>query len=409
MSDQNFDVIVVGGGASGFFAAINLAKKKPDLKILILEKAKNFLNKVKISGGGRCNVTHAEFLPKELSKNYPRGEKELRGPFHRFMTGDMMAWLEERGVELKIEEDGRIFPTSDDSQTIIDCFLNEAHKYKVDYKTSQVVKSIEKKNDLWSVETSKENFITEHLIIASGSSQQMWKLIKNLGHQIVEAVPSLFTFHIEDALLKDLQGLALPTEVKVYEGKHLVLSSDGDTLITHWGLSGPAILKLSAWGARDLNRLDYQFQLHVNWLPQHSAESLSNLLTAQQKDFPKKQMSTFSVENLPKRFWLKVLQKSKIEETQKWADLSRKNQTDLISVLLNSKLRVTGKSTFKDEFVTAGGVELKEIDFKTFESKLHPKLYIIGEALNIDAITGGFNFQNAWTSAYHVAEAIAES
>ncbi|MGO1729854.1 MAG: NAD(P)/FAD-dependent oxidoreductase [Flavobacteriaceae bacterium] len=408
MNSQDFDVIIVGGGASGFFAAINLAKKRPDLKVLILEKTKNFLGKVKISGGGRCNVTHAEFLPQELTKKYPRGEKELRGPFHRFMTGDMMAWLEEHGVALKIEEDGRIFPTSDDSQTIIDCFLNEAEKHEVQFKTSQVVKGIEQTNEVWQLKTSQQNFTTKHLIIASGSSQQMWKQLQSIGHQVVKPVPSLFTFHIQDDLLQDLQGLALPTEVKVFDNKGLVLSSDGDTLITHWGLSGPAILKLSAWGARDLHDLDYKFELRVNWLASLSTEDLLALLSQSQKDMARKQMSTTSFENLPKRFWLKVLKKAKIEEAQKWADLSKQNQQDLSSILLNSRLKVTGKSTFKEEFVTAGGVELKEVDFKTFESKIHPRLYIIGETLNIDAITGGFNFQNAWTSAFHVAKAISE-
>ena len=400
------DCIVVGGGASGFFFAINYAEQHPDQSVVILEKSKQVLQKVKISGGGRCNVTHAEFIPKDLSKHYPRGERELIGPFHRFMTGDMMSWLEQRGVALKIEDDGRIFPTSDSSQSIIDCFVNEARRLHVSVKTSQVVTDFNYISNHWQVTTKTHNFEAQQLVISTGSSLKIWKKLEQLGHKIIAPIPSLFTFNIQHKKLTQLQGLSLSTHIKLYEinsTKRMLLESSGATLITHWGLSGPCVLKLSAWGANLLNKLNYHCLISINWLPDLSEDEVNEELKKMKFEQSKKQLSKQLNFNLPKRFWLFILEEAKVDTSKNWGDLSKLELNRISSTLQAFTVEVNGKSTFKDEFVTAGGVHLKEIDFKTFRSKQLPQLKIIGEALNIDAITGGFNFQNAWTSAYIAA------
>lgn len=403
--EKSYDVLIVGGGAAGFFTAINLAEARPDLSLAILERGKKVLNKVRIAGGGRCNVTHAEFLPKELAQNYPRGHKELLGPFHRFMTGDTMTWFEERGVNLKIEKDGRIFPVSDRSETIIDCFLRAASHSVIDIIKSCPVKAIEKTNKKWNVSTPRGEFSTKKLVLSTGSNPKIWNLLKNLNHTIVPAAPSLFTFNCIDTRLSGLAGISTQASVKIKGSK---LENDGPLLITHWGFSGPAVLKLSAWGARYLKECDYKFYIQVNWLPETTSEEIKRKLEELKFSLAKKQLHTHAQFDLPKRLWHRILLVSEIPVNQKWADLNKKQQQNLTAQLCKGQFEINGKSTFKEEFVTAGGIDLKEINFKTFESKQHSGLFFAGEILNIDAVTGGFNFQNAWTGGYLAAQALAE-
>jgi predicted Rossmann fold flavoprotein len=401
--NQNFDIIIVGGGAAGFFTAINIVEKNPKLKVAILERGAEVLQKVRISGGGRCNVTHAIFEPNELVKFYPRGEKELRGPFHQFCSGDTIEWFEKHGVELKIEADGRMFPFSNSSQTIIDCFLKATQKLGIDVLTGQSVQSILKKDTAWKIETQTENYLAEKLILATGSNPKVWEMLQNFGHAVVSPVPSLFTFNIKDSRIKELPGVAAQVTVKVKDTK---LTSTGPLLITHWGMSGPAILKLSAWGARILHDKNYQFTVFINWLNDADKEDVEKKLKDLKQEHAKKSVSKKSPFELTNRLWESLVLASGIEAETKWADLSKKQLQNLVNQLTNGTFQVNGKSTFKEEFVTAGGIDLKEINFKTMESKLHENLYFAGEIVNIDAITGGFNFQNAWTSGFIVANAI---
>jgi len=400
------DVIIIGGGAAGFFAAINIAEQNPKLKVTLLERGNEGLQKVKISGGGRCNVTHAEFIPSELIKNYPRGEKELLGPFHQFMTGDTIEWFEKRGVELKVEDDGRMFPITNSSQTIIDCFLNEAKKHQVEVLYNHSVTSIKKEDNLWKLETTQEGFIAGKLIIATGSNPKIWNLLKGLGHTVSNPVPSLFTFNVNDPRIHDIPGVvAKEVEVKVL-GTHL--HSEGPLLITHVGLSAPAILKLSAFGAIELAELNYKFQIEINFIKQ-SFEDCLEVLKEIKQGIAKKTVFKSAQFDLPKRLWCSLVLASEIDQETRWADLNKLQLENLASQLTKAIFNVNGKSTFKEEFVTAGGVDLKEINFKTFESRLHHDLYFAGEVINVDAITGGFNFQNAWTGAYIIAKTISKS
>lgn len=398
--NQNFDIIIVGGGAAGFFAAINIVEKNPKLKVAILERGKEVLSKVRISGGGRCNVTHACFEPNELVKFYPRGEKELRGPFHQFCSGDTIEWFENHGVELKIEEDGRLFPVSNSSQTIIHCFIEATQKLGIKVLTGQSVQSIFKKDSFWKIETQNEQYLTEKLILATGSNPKIWEMLQTFGHAIVSPVPSLFTFNIKDARIKDLPGISANVCVKVKDSK---LETTGALLITHWGMSGPAILKLSAWGARILYDKNYQFTILVNWLPEMDFETSEKKLKELKLEHAKKSVSKKSPFELSNRLWESLVHASQIETETKWADISKLQLQNLANQLTNASFQVNGKSTFKEEFVTAGGIDLKEINFKTMESKLHQNLFFAGEIVNIDAVTGGFNFQNAWTSGFIVA------
>lgn len=401
--NQNFDIIIVGGGAAGFFTAINIVEKNPKLKVAILERGSEVLSKVRVSGGGRCNVTHACFEPNELVKFYPRGEKELCGPFHQFCSGDTIEWFSNHGVALKIEEDGRMFPESNSSQTIIDCFLQASHKLGIEILTGQSVQSIFKKENFWKIETQNNNYVAEKLILATGSNPKIWEMLQTFGHAIVTPVPSLFTFNIKDSRIKELPGVAAQVSVKVKDTK---LSSSGPLLITHWGMSGPAILKLSAWGARILHDKNYQFTIYVNWLNDLDKDDAEKILKDLKQEHAKKAVSKKSPFDFPNRLWESLVLASGIEAETKWADLSKIQLQNLANQLTNGIFQVNGKSTFKEEFVTAGGIDLKEINFKTMESKLHENLYFAGEIMNIDAITGGFNFQNAWTSGFIVANAI---
>ncbi|MFV8356208.1 NAD(P)/FAD-dependent oxidoreductase [Flavobacterium sp. XS1P32] len=401
--NQNFDIIIVGGGAAGFFTAINIVEKNPKLKVAILERGADVLQKVRISGGGRCNVTHAIFEPNELVKFYPRGEKELRGPFHQFCSGDTIEWFEKHGVELKIEADGRMFPVSNSSQTIIDCFLKATQKLGISLLTGQSVQSIFKKENVWKIETQTENYIVEKLILATGSNPKVWEMLQNFGHAVVSPVPSLFTFNIKDSRIKELPGVAAQVTVTVKDTK---LTSTGPLLITHWGMSGPAILKLSAWGARILHDKNYLFTIFVNWLNDEDTADVEKKLKDLKQEHAKKSVSKKSPFEITNRLWESLVLASGIEVETKWADLSKTHLQNLANQLTKGTFQVNGKSTFKEEFVTAGGIDLKEINFKTMESKLHENLYFAGEIVNIDAITGGFNFQNAWTSGYIVANAI---
>ncbi len=406
----NADVIIVGGGAAGFFTAINLAEFNPELRIIILERGNEVLTKVRISGGGRCNVTHAEFSPKELTQNYPRGKKELLGPFHTFMTGDTMEWFEKRGVSLKIEEDGRMFPESNSSQTIIDCFVGEAEKLGVEVLKNHSVKKIEKENETWKIETEKGEFTSENLVVTTGSNAKIWKLIERLGHTIVPPVPSLFTFNVKDNRINNLPGITTEAFVSIQlQNKKETLNSEGPLLITHWGFSGPAILKLSAWGARLLFEANYQFQLKINWLFDNLTEEAFEKLKVLKTNNSKQSPFTYAQLDLPKRLWQSLVVASGISETQKWAETTNKQLQELALQLTQSEFQVNGKSTFKEEFVTSGGIDLKEINFKKYESKVHKNLFFAGEILDIDAVTGGFNFQNAWTGGFIVAKSISEN
>lgn len=396
------DIIVIGGGAAGFFTAINAAEMAPDARITILERGKDVLNKVRISGGGRCNVTHAEFMPKELTRNYPRGEKELRGPFHSFMTGDTIEWFEKRGVPLKIEEDGRMFPESNSSETIINLFMQETERLGIKVLTKRAVQDIEKVEGRWLINTSQEEFTAEKILVATGSNPKIWNLLEKLGHSIVPGVPSLFTFNITDKRIKDLPGIATFATVKIRKEK---LETEGPLLITHWGMSGPAILKLSAWGARELSTRK-NFEIQVNWVPSLSSEDVLETLKDLKKENARQHPLKYAQFELPKRLWQNLVLASNISEEDRWADLNKQQLEELSSQLTSAIFQVHGKSTFKEEFVTAGGVELKEVNFKTFESKICENLFLVGEVLNIDAITGGFNFQNAWTGGYLAAKAM---
>ncbi|WP_136480265.1 BaiN/RdsA family NAD(P)/FAD-dependent oxidoreductase [Cognatitamlana onchidii] len=397
------DVIIIGGGAAGFFAAINMAEQNPNLKVAILERGKEGLTKVRVSGGGRCNVTHAEFMPKELVRNYPRGEKELLGPFHKFMTGDTIEWFEKRGVELKIEEDGRMFPVSNSSQTIIDCFLSEAKNHGVEVLYSQAVKSFKKEKGTFLIKTSQGLFSASKILLATGSNPKIWNLLEALGHTISQPVPSLFTFNIDDDRLKDIPGVVVKdVEVHVINSD---LQSEGPLLITHWGLSAPSILKLSAFGAIELFKRDYKFEIQINFI-RHTLFDCLEILKGLKQELAKKTVFKSTQFNLPKRLWHKLVLASGFNQNTRWADLNKEQLEALASQLTQAVFKVNGKSTFKEEFVTAGGVDLKEVNFKTFESKVIPNLYFAGEVLNIDAVTGGFNFQNAWTGAFIAAHSI---
>ena len=399
--------MIIGGGAAGFFTAINAKEMNPKLDITILEKGKEVLQKVKISGGGRCNVTHACFEPKELVQFYPRGEKELLGPFHQFMTGDTFEWFENNGIPLKIEKDNRVFPESNSSQTIIDCFLNKTKHLGISVLKNHGVTTIQKQANSWLVTTKEQQFVCDAVVMAAGSSKKVWELSKALRHSIISPVPSLFTFNIKDPRIKDLLGISVPNATVQLEDTNLEAS--GPLLITHWGMSGPAILKLSAFGARVLAKKNYEYKVQVDWLSRPTHKIVNVLLNLKKKHSKKQVIVRSPFEEIPKRLWERFVLASKIKTTFNWADVSHHQIEALANQLTKSVFTAKGKSTFKEEFVTAGGVDLKEINFKNFESKLQKNLFFVGEVLNIDAVTGGFNFQNAWTGGWLCAKALASS
>ncbi len=398
-------IIIIGGGAAGYFTAINAKENNPELDITILEKGKDVLQKVKISGGGRCNVTNACFIPKDLTEFYPRGKKELLGPFHQFMTGDTFEWFEERGVPLKIEDDNRVFPEANTSQAIIDCFQNAVDKLNIKVLTNCGVNSVYQQENKWIINTKEQNFEADKVVIAAGSSKKVWKLCKTLDHSVIEPVPSLFTFNINDKRLTDLLGTSVPNAtVKIVNSK---LEASGPLLITHWGMSGPAVLKLSAFGARILADKNYQYNVEVNWLSRPTDKVLNVLLNLKKKEPRKTVVLKSPFSEISKKLWERFVVASDIRINQNWADLNNKQLENLANQLTKGVFNANGRTTFKDEFVTAGGIDLKEINFKRFESKKHKNLFFVGEVLNIDAVTGGFNFQNAWTGGFICAKALA--
>lgn len=391
-------IIIIGGGAAGFFCASNLDEKK--YKITILEQNSDVLQKVKVSGGGRCNVTHACFDPRELVQFYPRGNKELLSVFTKFQPADTMEWFEQRKVALEIENDNRIFPETNSSQTIINTFLHEIEKKRVEVKTKCSVKEIEKLEEKYLIKTSLGDFEADYVIYTTGSSPKSLKMIQNLGHKIVDLVPSLFTFNIKDDLLKDLAGTSF--EMAETSIPKLKTDESGPLLITHWGLSGPAILKISAWEAINLAKVKYNFEVEVNFISKSPDEAEEMVQNFKQSN-PKKTVGQAKIFDITNRFWQRILDVSKVDLNKQVAQISAKEMQSIIENLCKKKFNVTGKSTFKDEFVTAGGVDLKEINFKNMSSKILSNFYVAGEVLNIDAVTGGFNFQACWSEAWLIA------
>ena len=392
-------VIIIGGGASGFFTAANIDTKLYD--VTILEQNSDVLQKVKISGGGRCNVSHACFDPRELVQFYPRGHKELLSVFTKFQPGDTMNWYEEHGVALKIEDDNRIFPESNSSQSIIDCLVNECRKKNVKILTKQTVTEILPQENGYKIHTTDQNYSADYVVFSTGSSPKAFKILEKLGHQIITPVPSLFTFNIKNEILKDLMGTSF--QYVDIEIPKLNLEESGSLLITHWGLSGPAILKLSAWGARELAALKYQFEIIVNFIGTASEDALEIFKKFKENE-PKKSIGQAKIFDITNRFWQRILFVSGIDTTKQLANINNKEMQKIIENLCCCRMNVTGKSTFKEEFVTAGGVDLKEMDFKTMKSKKLPNFYISGEVLNIDAVTGGFNFQACWSEGWLIAQ-----
>ncbi len=399
------NVIVIGGGAAGFFAAINIAELNPDWSVTLLEKSNKLLSKVRVSGGGRCNVTHACFINSLLIKNYPRGEKELRNVFSRFSPIETIDWFKKRGVELKTEDDGRMFPVSNTSETIVNCLLSEAEKNNVVVKLGvDIVEILKENNNSFTLKANGGGeFKCDKLVIATGgnSKESSYDWLKKLGHTIEKPVPSLFTFNIPNNEITKLMGVALEnTKVRIQKTK---IETEGPLLITHWGLSGPAVLKASAWGARILNNFNYDFVAVVNWLPKYKDEKLKIELQNQRNENAPKMIWNYCPFELPKRFWEYIVKKASIDEGTRWADISKKQINVLANLLLNDEYNVKGKTTFKEEFVTCGGISLKEIDFISMKSKIVPNLYFAGEVIDVDGVTGGFNFQNAWSTAYAIA------
>lgn len=402
-------LIVIGGGAAGFFCAVNAARLNASVEVIILEKSAKLLSKVRISGGGRCNTTHELFDIPALVKKYPRGEQFVKKAFHQFNTKDTIAWFEERGVKLQAEADGRMFPITNQSATIIDCLLREADLYKVKVIMNTGVQAIDKLNDQWIVRTEKmEEIVADAVCVASGGLPKlsMFSWLQNTGHHIVTPVPSLFTLNMPKHPITSLMGVSVPyVSLKVVGSK---LKESGPLLITHWGLSGPAVLKLSAWGARQLAELNYHFEVAVNWLGEMNETALREEWSFYREQMATQKMGGKSPFTLPNRLWQFLLLEAGIGPDTKWAELKSVQQNKLIQLLTHSVYAISGKTTFKEEFVTAGGISLSEIHPQTMESRIVPNLYFAGEVMDVDGITGGFNFQHAWTSGFIAANAIAQ-
>ena len=403
-------IIVVGGGAAGFFAAITAAEASPDAQVMLLERGPQFLSKVRISGGGRCNVTHSMFDSRQFATRYPRGEQALIGAFRRFQASDTVAWFAARGVQLKTENDGRMFPITDSSETIVNCLMNAAQKTGVSVRTNCGVDSVARSGQGFElVLTDGEKISCDCLLLATGGCRAAVaaQLAAALGHTIEPPVPSLFTFHIAVPWLRELAGVSVESAEVNVPGTDL--RERGPLLVTHWGLSGPVVLRASAWGARDLHERDYKFQLLVNWLPQFSAESLANEIQSRRQAHGAKLVVNAPVSPLTARLWEALVLTAGLSRETRWAALTRAQQHQLIQQLSRTELPVTGKSLNKDEFVTCGGVKLGEVNFKTMESRVCQGLYFAGELLDIDGITGGFNFQAAWTTGWIAGNAMVAS
>ena len=405
-------LVVIGGGAAGFFCAVNAARIHKGLKVVLLEKSNKLLSKVKVSGGGRCNTTHACFNISELITYYPRGASFLKKAFHHFSTSNTVSWFEERGVALKTETDGRMFPVTDSSQTIIDCLLSEAQKHQVEIMMNADAREIRIHSK--DVDTTDKKFLVrlsngkeinaDYLCISSGgimkASQFEW--LEKSGHTIVPPVPSLFTFNIPGNAITDLMGITIPNVIIKLIGTKL--QQQGNLLITHWGMSGPAILKLSAYGALELAKKNYDFQFSVNWLSQFNENTLREKMQILRFELASQKIINRNPFGLPSRLWEYLLKISGVHEDLRWADLPAKVQNKLIKHLCSHEFHAKGKTTFKEEFVTAGGIELSEIDPNTMQSKIVPGLFFAGEIINVDGVTGGFNFQNAWTTGWIAAQ-----
>lgn len=401
--------MVAGGGAAGFFCAVNAARLCPQLDVLLLEKTGKLLSKVKVSGGGRCNVTHNAPDITFMTKRYPRGQNFVKKTFSRFFVTDTIAWFGDRGVKLKAEEDGRMFPVTDSSQTIIDCLLQEADKYRISIETNKEVTALKKAADgRWRLQLQDgRELAADYVCIAAGGYAQAGKFnwLEQTGHSIVAPAPSLFTFNMPGNPVTGLMGVATEAHVKIAGTK---LQEKGPLLITHWGMSGPAILRLSAWGARELQAVQYTFTAVVNWLPSYNENSLREDWQSLRFELGKQKIYNKNPFNLPQRLWQFLLQQAGIHEDTRWADVPAKDQNRLMKLLVSMEFPVKGKTTFKEEFVTCGGITLGEIDPATMESRLAPNLFFAGEVMDVDGITGGFNFQHAWTSGFIAATAVAE-
>ena len=404
--ENKIDVVIIGGGAAGFFTALQIKEKNPSLQIALLEKNNACLQKVKISGGGRCNVTNAQTNPEKLSEGYPRGQVFLKSAFHRFGSKETQAWFHRNGVPLKTEPDGRVFPTSDSSQTIIDLFYRLAQKGNCQILTNTRVLSFQKVQNLWRVETDTSTFLCSYLVVTSGSDKRMWETLENLGLPIVSPVPSLFTFQIQEKNLLDLQGVSFPNVVVEWTKEKI--NTKGGLLITHWGLSGPAVLRLSAWGAISWAREGYKGEIKVNWLLENTEKKVLDFFRTCAQESPKKQVYNTPFPGISVRFWKFLCSRAGISNFMNWAEFGKKQRQALCRELIASPFQVNGKGVFKEEFVTAGGIDLDAIDPTTFAWKSDANLFFAGEVLNIDAITGGYNFQAAWTGAWHVAQSITK-
>lgn len=405
-----FDLIVIGGGAAGFFGAIQAAEMNPKLRIIILEKTTKLLSKVRVSGGGRCNVTHHCFEPTELSYHYPRGQKTLKSLFRKYQATDVVSWFEERGVELKTEEDGRMFPVTDNSQTVIDCFLRMTEQYNIKIEISAPVKEI--KTQLNGFEVITENggkFSGKKILIALGGhpNPQAYECIRELGHTITPLIPSLFTFNDSEKKFKDLMGVSVPNGLVRIAGTKLF--QQGPVLVTHWGLSGPAIIKLSAWAAEYLHEKKYEVTVLVSWIGETQEEIVRSHLADYKLIHKKRKIPSNPLYELPQRLWSRLCELAEIEENKIWDELPQRNMNKLMELLIRCPFQIKGKTTFKEEFVTCGGVDLKEIDLETMESKKVKNLFFAGEVIHIDGETGGFNFQAAWTTAFIAAQNIART
>lgn len=405
---EKYDLIVIGGGAAGFFGAINAAMMKPSLNILILEKSTKLLSKVRVSGGGRCNVTHHCFEATPLSKHYPRGQKELKKLFREFQAKDTVDWFRQIGVELKTEKDGRMFPVTDSSETIIQAFLKKAEEYNITIKTSCGVSSILPQQNHFNLmcENGGE-FSARKILVAMGGHPQSsaYNLIQNTGHTLVAPIPSLFTFNDSEKEFKDLMGVAVPNAIVKIAGTKF--SQQGPVLITHWGLSGPAVIKLSSWAAEYLYEKKYEFTALINWTGSLGEEEVRKILVEQREKFPKRKIMGNPLFNLPTRLWERLTMLAEFNDVTLWGEAPQKKINRLVELLIRCPFNIKGKTTFKEEFVTCGGVDWKDIDLETMESKIMPGIYFAGEVINMDGETGGFNFQAAWTTANVAARAIA--